>query len=263
MLYEEERKRMIVEYVRQQGRASVQELAQLLQVSDSTIRRDLKDLEEEQQLQRTHGGAVPLFQADDDPEPSFLEKEDRFRQQKQAIAETAYSLIREGDTVLLDSGTTTYYLAKLLHGIKKLTVVTNSIVVARELANDRSIEIILTGGTLRPETQAMVGPFAERNIGMIHADKLFLATNGFDAESGLTTPNMIEASVKSKMIRSARQVILLADHSKYGRVSFVRFGELFDVNCIVTDSGISSAAVADIEAADIELIIAGCGGGDE
>ncbi|BBH24164.1 DeoR family transcriptional regulator [Paenibacillus baekrokdamisoli] len=259
MLFEEERKRQIAEYVHQQGRASVQELANNFQVSESTVRRDLKDLEVQELLQRTHGGAVAVMQ-NDNIEPSFLEKEDRFQQQKLAIARTALSFIREGDTIMLDSGTTTYHLAKLLKNFQRLTVVTNSVMVAQELANEKNIELLLTGGTLRPETLAMVGPFAERAIESVHVDKLFLATNGFDSEAGLTTPNLIEAATKKRMIRSADQVFLLADHSKFGKISFSRFGDPEDVTTLITDSLASPAILQVFEEIGIVVALADHGG---
>lgn len=259
MLFEEERKRQIADYVHQHGRASVQELANNFQVSESTVRRDLRDLEEQELLRRTHGGAVAVLQ-NDNIEPSFMEKEDRFQQQKRDIATAAVSLIKEGDTVMLDSGTTTYYLAKLLKNFQRLTVITNSVMVAQELANEKYIELLLTGGTLRPETLAMVGPFAERAIESVHVDKLFLATNGFDSETGLTTPNLIEAATKKRMIRSAQQVILLADHSKIGRVSFSRFGDPEDITTLITDSLVAPAAVKTFEEAGIVVILADQGG---
>jgi DeoR family fructose operon transcriptional repressor len=223
------------------------------------VRRDLRDLEEQELLRRTHGGAVAMLQNDNN-EPSFLEKEDRFQQQKLEIASSALSLIREGDTIMLDSGTTTYHLAKLLKNFQRLTVVTNSVMVAQELANEKNIELLLTGGTLRPETLAMVGPLAERAIESVHVDKLFLATNGFDIETGLTTPNLLEAATKKRMIRSAQQVILLADHSKFGRVSFSRFGDAEDINLLITDSLVSPAAAQLFEEAGIVVTLAGAGG---
>ncbi|CAM4298022.1 DeoR/GlpR family DNA-binding transcription regulator [Paenibacillus alkaliterrae] len=259
MLFEEERKRLIADYVQQQGRASVQELANHFQVSESTVRRDLRDLEELLHLRRTHGGAVAMLQ-NDNMEPTFVEKEDRFQQQKLAIAQAAVSLIREGDTILLDSGTTTYHLAKLLKGFKRLTVVTNSVMVAQELADEKNMELLLTGGTLRPETLAMVGPFAERAIADVHVDKVFLATNGFDIQTGLTTPNMIEASTKNRMIRSAQKVVLLADHSKHGRISFCRFGDMTDVTTLITDKLLPSDAVQQLENAGLEVTLADLGG---
>ncbi|MFC5469568.1 DeoR/GlpR family DNA-binding transcription regulator [Cohnella suwonensis] len=259
MLFEEERKLRIAEYVHKQGRASVQELANHFQVSESTVRRDLRDLEDQRQLQRTHGGAVARMH-DDNIEPSFVEKEILFQQQKLAIARAALSLIGEGDTILLDSGTTTYYLAKLLKGFRRLTVVTNSVMVGQELANEKNIELLLTGGTIRPETLAMVGPLAERAIGDICVDKLFLATNGFDLEAGLTTPNLTEAATKNRMIRSARQVILLADQSKFGQISFSRFGGSADITTLITDSQVSPATLRVFEEAGIHVTVAENGG---
>jgi DeoR family fructose operon transcriptional repressor len=260
MLFEEERKRKIAEYVHEKGRASVQELAGHYQVSDSTVRRDLKDLEEQGLLLRTHGGAVVVQQEDDNREPSFVEKEDRFQQQKLEIAKAALTFVRDGDTIMLDSGTTTYHLAKLLKSFQKLTVVTNSVMVAQELANEKTIELLLTGGTLRPETLAMVGPFAESTLASVRFDKLFLATNGFDEQNGLTTPNMLEAATKKRMIASAQNVILLADQSKFGKVSFARFGGAEDITTLITDSGAPKDKVRAFEDAGISVVLAGPGG---
>ncbi len=228
-------------------------------MSESTVRRDLRDLEVQELLRRTHGGAVAVIH-NDNSEPSFVEKEDRFQQQKLDIARAALSLIREGDTIMLDSGTTTYYLAKLIRNFQRLTVVTNSVMVAQELANEKNIELLLTGGTLRPETLAMVGPFAERAIASVHVDKLFLATNGFDLKAGLTTPNLIEAATKQRMINSAKQVILLADHSKFEWVSFSKFGDHKDITTLITDSSITPEAVQAFEEAGIGVTLAGQGG---
>ncbi|MBW5447537.1 DeoR family transcriptional regulator [Cohnella sp. CFH 77786] len=254
MLFEEERKRQIAGYVQERGRASVPELAERFQVSESTVRRDLRDLEDAKQLRRTHGGAVALQQ--DGPEPSFVEKEDRFRAQKEAVAKQAVSFIEEGDTVFLDSGTTTYYLAKLLKSFQKLTVVTNSNMVAQELSQVKQLHLLLTGGTLRHETQAMVGPLADRAIGSLKVDKLFLAINAIDAESGLTTPNLTEAETKRSMMRSARQVILVTDHSKFGKVSFAKVADLSEIHHCVVDDEVAREVVQEMEAEGIKVTIA-------
>lgn len=258
VLYEEERKQEIVDYVLKHGRASVAQLAELFQVSESTVRRDLKDLEDAKRLRRTHGGAVPM--QDDNAEPPFLEKEDRFRSQKAAIAKKAAELIEEGDRIVLDSGTTTYHLAKELKRFRQLTVVTNSLVVAQELGGHPTIELILVGGTLRPETLAMVGPLAERAFERIHAHKAFVATNGIHPEAGLTTPNLLEAAVKERMIRSASRVVLLADHSKYGRVSFAKVADLSTVDQCIIDEGATEECLHQLEKAGIETIVAREGG---
>lgn len=254
MLFEEGRKRQMTEYVRMKEIASVQELAQLFHVSESTIRRDLKDLEEAGQLRRTHGGAV--FIEDDNLEPPFVEKEDRFRLQKIAIAKAAAKLIRDGDTILLDSGTTTYFLAKELKGFNRLTVVTNSIMVAQQIAMQQGIELVLTGGTLRHPTLSMVGPIAERTIESIRVDKSFIAMNGIDPVGGLTTPNIGEAEMKRKMMQIGTRTILLFDHSKYGKKTFAKVADFTEVDHYITDWQLSDAAAASFRMAGIELTLA-------
>lgn len=253
MLFEEERKLGIFNYVQTNERASVQELAQHFGVSESTVRRDLKDLEESGQLRRTHGGAVAI--QSDNSELSFMEKEDRFRLQKETIAKVAAALVQEGDTILLDSGSTTYYLAKELKTINKLTVVTNSVVVAQELAHLPNISLVMTGGTVRHETLAMVGPIAERTLEMLRVNKVFLAINGFDAQHGLTTPSITEAEMKRKMIQVGKQVILLADHSKYAKVSFAKVAGTGQINQLITDWQLPAVGAAELEEAGVEVTI--------
>lgn len=254
MLYEEERKQQISDYIETHGRASVQELAQSFQVSESTVRRDLKDLEEGGQVRRTHGGAVAI--QSDNAEPSFMEKEDRLRLQKEAIAKEAAALIREGDTIILDSGSTTYYLAKAIKLIPRLTVVTNSIVAAQELAQLPNISLVLTGGTVRYDTLAMIGPMAERALEQLRVDKTFLAINGIERASGLTTPSITEAEMKRKMIQAGREVILLADHSKYGKCAFAKVADLKDIDRLIADAQLPEAARQELEEAGVQLTIA-------
>ncbi|WP_234404950.1 DeoR/GlpR family DNA-binding transcription regulator [Paenibacillus bouchesdurhonensis] len=255
MLFEEERKREMAQYVQSKGRALVPELAEQFQVSESTVRRDLRDLEEAKQLRRTHGGAVAIEQ--DGVEPTFMEKEDRYRAQKEEIARCALSFIEEGDTIFLDSGTTTYYLAKYLKDFQELTVVTNSTMVAEELKQAKHIQLLLTGGALRHETQAMVGPLANRSIGAIRVNKLFLAINGVDSAAGLTTPNLTEAETKRCMIHASKQIILVTDHSKFGQVSFARVADLSEIHHCIVDHGITEQAISDMEAEGIKVTIAG------
>lgn len=253
MLFEEERQQKIADYVQSRERASVQELAQEFQVSESTVRRDLKILEEAKQLRRTHGGAVALLS--DNSEPPFMEKEDRYRLQKEAIAKAAAAMIQEGDTLVLDSGSTTYYLAKELKLFKQLTVVTNSVMVAQELSMNKGVDLVLTGGSLRHETLAMVGPLTEKALESVYVDKAFVAINGLDPIIGLTTPNMLEAAAKRSILRSAKQVILLADHSKYGKVSFAKVAGLSDIDHCLTDDGISDTAREELEAAGVSVTV--------
>ncbi|WP_134704851.1 DeoR/GlpR family DNA-binding transcription regulator [Ammoniphilus sp. YIM 78166] len=261
MLYAEERKKKIMEYIRDHRRASVPELIDYLNVSGSTIRRDLKELEEEKWLRRTHGGAVSLQNVNFEPsfvnfEPSFNEKEDTFQEEKRAIAKKAMEFIKEGDTIILDSGTTTFQLAKELHAFSRLTVVTNSPVLAQELTDVPGIEVVIVGGNVRKETCALVGPIAEATLSMIRVDKAFIATNGIEVEGGLTTPNLLEAATKRKMIERSKEVILLADHSKAEKTAFANFAELNKIDKCIMDANTPQAFVRKLEEAGVDVYLA-------
>lgn len=256
-MYELERKRRILDLLNERYRVDVQGLIQELQVSESTIRRDLKELEESNQLKRTHGGAIPLYNVHF--EPSFLEKEISNCEQKKAIAEEAVQYIEDGDVILLDSGTTMLYLAKELKRFKKLTIVTNAVSLAQELQAHNGIELIFLGGTLRKEVLSLVGPFAEHVLGMIHVDKAFIATNGIHPVEGISTPNIDEASIKRKMIASAKKVILLADSSKIDEIKHVKFAKVSDIQLFVTDDGISEESIDAFQSNGLMLHVVPCG----
>lgn len=231
-MFEEERLQKIAGYVQSNTRASVHRLCELFGVSESTVRRDLNELEKRRLLKRTHGGAICLESVSF--EPTYREKEDQYLEEKQAIAERAAALIEDGDSLIIDAGTTTLYLAPYLTRFKRLTIVTNSILLMQQLATCPGITIMATGGTLRPNTMALVGPIAEEFLLRIRVDKAFIATNGIDRNMGLTTPNITEASVKEKMMQVAEQVYVLADHTKIGRISFARFGTLSEIDGCIT-----------------------------
>lgn len=252
-MYGEERKLIILKYVQQHNRASVQELSEHLQVSESTIRRDLKELEEAKLLNRTHGGAISMQGVNF--EPTYREKEDKFRLEKAAIARKAAELIGEDDTILLDSGTTTFHLAQEIKSFSRLKVVTNSLMLAQELQTGSGIDVLITGGNMRWETLALVGPVAEQALDKVRVDKAFIATNGLDLTEGLTTPNLIEAAMKTKMIKSAKQVILLADHSKAGKVAFARFAGITDIQKCIIDDGAPEKMVKEMRKLGIDVYL--------
>nr|WP_025028466.1 DeoR/GlpR family DNA-binding transcription regulator [Caldalkalibacillus mannanilyticus] len=253
-MYGEERKKQIVEFVNQHGRASVQELCQTYDVSESTIRRDLKELEEEKLIKRAHGGAVSLQSVNF--EPSFMEKEDTFKQEKKAIAKKAAELIEEGDTILIDSGTTTFYMIEELKNFSRLTVVTNSLVTALELQQMSTIDVIVLGGALRRDIISLVGPVTNQSLQMIRVDKAFIGTNGLDVQEGLTTPNLMEAETKKQMLHSAKQVIVLADSSKIGKVTFAKVADIERVDKCILDSGVSPHFVQQLEEIGVDVYIA-------
>lgn len=256
-MFGEERKAKILEYVQQRNSASVQEISAKFDVSESTVRRDLQELEEAKLLRRTHGGAVSLQVVNF--EPTFGEKEEKLPNEKMAIATKALAFIQDGDTILMDSGTTTLQLARQLKQASfftKLTVVTNSLLIAQELQNAQGIDVIAVGGSLRRETLAFVGPIAEQSLNFIRVDKAFVATNAFDLEEGLTTPNLIEAATKRKMIEAAKQVILLADHSKFGKVAFAKVVGVSAVDTLICDSAVPVSVINELKRLELDVYVA-------
>lgn len=253
-LFEEERLQKITEYVGKFTRVSVQQLCDIFDVSESTVRRDLKELESRGLLKRTHGGAVHIDSVAF--EPSYHDKEDKYRNEKQKIAKKAAELIEDGDSLIIDSGTTTYYLADELTRFRNLRVVTNSILLAQKLSELPGVEVMSTGGILRKNTMALVGPVAEEVLEKFRADKAFIGTNGLDVKFGLTTPNIVEASIKHKMMTVSDQVIVLADHTKIGAVSFSKFGSLSDIDDCVTGNEIQQAQKNELENQGVALYFA-------
>lgn len=252
-MFEEERLRLITEYVQSHTRASVQELCERFKVSESTVRRDLSELENRNLLKRTHGGAVYLEAVGF--EPTYSEKEDQFNDEKQNIAKRAAELIEDGDSLIIDAGTTTQYLAYELSRFKNLTVVTNSVTLIQKLSMMQNLNIVSTGGILRTNTMALVGPVAEASLDNVRVDKAFIATNGLDAEIGLTTPNMIEAAIKQRMMGVAERVYILTDHSKIGKVSFAKFGDIASIDACITGKGIQEKQKQKLESNGVKLYL--------
>jgi DeoR/GlpR family transcriptional regulator of sugar metabolism len=245
-----ERRRRIVEVLASNQRAQVDELAARFSVSESTIRRDLQLLSERGVLERTHGGALQPSRF----EPSFGQKETESRLEKMAIAREAARLVQQGQTVFLDAGTTTLELARLLPSRLDITVATNSVPIAAELA-DR-VRLILTGGTVKESTLALTGPMAERSIEHMHVDIAFVGMNGVSAAAGFTTPTLEEAATKAKMIAAARMAVVLADGTKFGLVTFARVADLDEVDLVITDERAPAAEVELLRAAGVEIAFA-------
>jgi DeoR family fructose operon transcriptional repressor len=227
-----ERQARIAHQISRQRSVTVSELSKQFSVSDMTIRRDLQRLEDEGVLVRTHGGAVAHLPEQD---AAFGVRERSQPEEKEAIARVAASLTQSGDTVILDAGTTTARVAYYLHGREGLTVITTSLHVLRELGTDGQVTLIATGGTVRQATLSFVGSWAEDMLSRLHADVLFLAATAIDLERGLYNSNVFEIGVKQQMIRSARRVILVADHTKFGGQSTAKIADLADVHCVITD----------------------------
>ncbi|MBU3161275.1 DeoR/GlpR family DNA-binding transcription regulator [Clostridium frigoris] len=250
-MFPEERKSKIINSLNKYGKVKVCDLSQQYEVSEVTIRRDLQELEEDEIIKRVHGGAV--LNVNTKFEPTFSEKIDKFYDEKESIGKLAASIIEDGDTIALDAGTTTISIARQITA-KNITVLTNSVDVAYELAKKRDVEVIITGGTLRWETRAMVGPVADNALKNFRVDKAFIGTNGLCSINGLTTPNIIEANTKREMIKIADQTIVVCDHTKFGIVYFSKIVNLDSVDIIITDNQIDNAILEQFVEKDVKII---------
>lgn len=251
-MYAPERQQEILRLARDGGRVDVLSLAEEFQVTAETIRRDLKALDRAGLLRRVHGGAIPAGRLDF--EPDLAERESTAADEKDRIAQAAVAELPEEGTMILDAGSTVARLMRLLPLEATVTVVTHSLPIAARLADHPGIQLHLVGGRVRHRTRAAVDAWALRAYGEIRADVLFVAANGFSAEYGLTTPDLAEAAVKRAAIRAARRVVLLADSSKHGQEHFARFGDLSDVDLLITDSGLSPEDATAIERGGTEVV---------
>lgn len=246
-----ERKRDIVETVNQEDGCSVTELAERLDVSKATIRRDLRDLEAEGLIERSHGGALPVRTVAS--ELSYGQRGVKNLEEKRAIAERAVKEIHEGQAIFFDAGTTTMEVAKRAPKDGSYIAATNSPLLALEITEGGG-EVKLTGGTLRHQTRALVGPTGESFLQRTNFDQVFLGTNAIDAEAGLTTPNEDEARMKQLMCEKAQRVVLVADHTKLDRRSFVQFADIDQVDLFVTDRAVPADIEEAFEAADADVV---------
>lgn len=256
-MFAEERYRLILQAVNNNGKATVMELSEALGVTAVTVRRDLEKLEERGLLLRTHGGAMAITMEGTDTayERTFQEKLGKFAEEKGRIAQTAADLVVDGEAILLTPGTTNTLLYRKLVGKNDLTIVTNAANIVLQENDAPNHDVILTGGKLRAKSYALVGPLAEQSLNAIRVDKLFLGVDGFDLQEGLTTPNLLEASINRKMIEISKQVIVVADHSKFGRVFFSKITSLDVVHTVISDSGLSERMAAAIRDVGIKLLL--------
>lgn len=234
-LFVEERKIKIVEFVERHRKATVAQLCDHFCVSSATIRNDLRDLEENRLIIRTHGGA--MVRSKTGLELSAAQKEVQNLEAKRAIARTACALIEDGDTIVLDTGTTTLELARLLTQKRDLTVVTNDLPIALALEEMEGVSVVFMGGLLRKRFHCTVavGEPGDRALSGLTVDKAFMGANGFSVERGATTPDIHTAQTKKMMIAIAAAVILLCDSSKHGRNSFAQFATLGEITMLVTE----------------------------
>ncbi|NGN65896.1 DeoR/GlpR transcriptional regulator [Streptomyces sp. A7024] len=266
-LLAEQRRALILDEVRRRGGVRVNELTRKLHVSDMTVRRDLDALARQGVIEKVHGGAVPVVEASTH-EPGFEAKSSIETSAKEQIALAAAALAQPGSAIALSGGTTTFALARQLTDIPGLTVVTNSVRVAdvfhaaqagtSPLAQPggTGATVVLTGGVRTP-SDSLVGPVADQAIRSLHFDVLFIGVHGISVQAGLSTPNLAEAETNRCFVQAARRVVVVADHTKWGTVGLSSFASLDEVDALVTDSGLSAGARAEIAEQLPELVVAG------
>lgn len=252
----EERRRLIVGFVEEHGRATVEELAARFGTSAVTIRADLEALAQAAAITRSHGGALPVGQPSANDTPLNI-KETRWHAQKLRIGQAAAQLIRDGETIILDSGSTTVEIARQIRHMKfeSLTVVTNALNIALELTGLSNVRVMMLGGLLRPTSYSLVGPDAEQALSRLSADRLFLGVDGLDPVVGVTTPDPLEASLNALMIRVSRETIAVLDASKLGQRSLSVITPVNKLHQVITDSSASPEAVEKLRHAGVEVTL--------
>lgn len=228
-----ERQKKIVKNLKEFQFVKVVELSKELNVTEETIRRDLEKLEALQQLKRTHGGAIPCEDKDDDEIP-FSDRKILNKESKLEVAKKSVKLINESDIIFLDASSTAFYLARLIPNMP-LTILTNSIPVAVELTKKKKIKVILTGGTISENSLSLVGPTTIRSIENLHVNKMFFSCKGFDRDWGVSDSNEQQANVKRRIIQNSDEIILLIDSTKLGQKSFVNIEDKKVLDYIVID----------------------------
>ena len=253
-----ERRRKIVEIVQQSGSKTVADLCKLFNVSEMTIRRDLRDMDREGVLRRVHGGTVANLGRS--YEPPYTIRATRNAERKAAIGRRAAELILDGDSIAFDVGTTTLEIAKGLSGKHNLTIITASLPIANEIIANLSlttdVRLILTGGIVRPGELSMIGHIAAQTYTEFHVDKAFIGVGGISLADGLTEYSLEDAIVKKPLIQNAHQRIVVADSSKIGRATFTSVAHLAVVDTLITDAGISEEYSQSLEELGIEVLIA-------
>jgi len=250
----EERREYIINLIKRTGSVSAIDIAKTLEVSETTIRRDLNKLAKKKLLRRTHGGAMSIIAVGQ--EMKFDIQKEKFIQEKKKISVAAAMLVEEGDVIFIEAGTTGLQTVLNITNKKKLTILTNSCDIATLLAKaNPHYTIMLSGGILKIETRSLVGPMADNIIKNINVDKAFIGITGIDLEKGITATDQIEAQTKKNIINSAKKVIALCDHSKLGHVSVNFVAPLKKIDILITNNKADQDFLKKIKKLDIEVII--------
>ncbi|MFD2705767.1 DeoR/GlpR family DNA-binding transcription regulator [Salibacterium lacus] len=252
-LFVTERRHKIMEILNTERRLTVKRLSGELDVSEVTLRSDLKEMEKEGLLKRTHGGAVlPSYPEE---EVSFSTREKQNKDEKEIIAQQALDIINEGQCILLDASSTALELAKLLKQTSmKLTVVTSGIYTALELRENPDLTVILLGGVVRKGSSSLEGILGSSILEQVYVDLMFTSGNGFTFDTGLTDFNVYEVELKTEMVKKATSLVALMDHSKIGKSSISSFADTADISYFITDQPLSEKQQADFDNQNIEVL---------
>ncbi len=253
-LFQSERQRQIAAMTHQHGRVEVANLAELFQVTTETIRRDLSDLQRQKLVRRVHGGGVPWERSAFEPRVAI--RASRNDAEKRRLALRAVDELPDHGSVIIDSGSTLTRFAEAIPDGPELVIVTNCLPVASELAERRSLEVVVVGGALHKDTLSLVDQQTVEAIEPLTVDTLFISTDAATAPTGLTTPYRHEAALKRAMIGAARRVVALVDHSKFGTDEFIRFAEWSDVDVLITNSELDGSVVELIESTGVTVVLA-------
>jgi DeoR/GlpR family transcriptional regulator of sugar metabolism len=249
----EERRQRVLDLVSRRGFVSLLDLAQAIHVSESTIRRDLDHLHQQGVVKRTHGGA--MYVGDGSALPALEDRSSAELNEKQTIAREAAARIRDGDTILLDGGTTTLEVAKALVG-RPVQIVTNSLPIAHLFANRREADLVMLGGYVYPKTGVALGPLTVRTLDEVHVHQAILSVGGITAK-GLFNSNLLLVETERRMMRTADEVVVVADHTKIGRQALAFLCELSVIDTLIVDAGITPEQRALLEDLGPRLIVAG------
>jgi DeoR family transcriptional regulator of aga operon len=250
------RRNQIIQKLNKDGEVLVADLSKEFSVSEVTIRNDLEQLEQKQVLIRARGGAIKM-EGNVSFDQGISEKDRLNYREKAVIGKMAARLIKERDTIILDSGTTTAEIVKNLAHLKELTIITNAMnIVTQLISSPIGVNVIIPGGYLRNTSMSLVGPLAEKSLRNFYVDKVFVGVDGFDTRTGIYTPNLDEARLNEIMIEISKEVILVTDSSKFNRKSLAFICPVSTIDVVVTDSGVSADDRKRLEDAGVKVLIA-------
>lgn len=251
----QDRRQSIVRHLDEHNSVRVSELSILYEVTEETIRRDLESLENEGFLKRTHGGAFKVAFSSEEIE--FRVRYMRNRLEKQLIGRKAAELVLRKDAIVLDASTTTLQLANQLKGSKDIAVITHAVKVIMALAGNSNITVIATGGMLEPRTLSFVGPLVENALNTYNVQKAFISCKGLTPDLGITESTDTQAKVKSEIIKSAKEIILLADHDKFGVAALATVAPATAIHKLITDKGTPEEELDKYRQLGIDVIVSG------